>query len=336
MQILRIFFAVLAIVGLASFGPVRTNTSANQESPNRVRGSLFSAAVLSETDFVAVGDRGRIFLSRDGAQTWQVVESNTTSALASVCFPDMNQGWIVGQGGVILHSSDGGKTWQQQTSGVDQYLLHVDFADRRHGFAVGTDSTVVSTIDGGKTWVRSPFRLADDREDEFTLFAVAMMDTQKVCIGGDSGRIFTTLDGGQLWLEARSPLYDEEVMDGRVLYALAYDSGTLYGVGLDGAFVRSRDQGRSWTEAQTGFAGPELYCIGVVDGRGLAAGSGGHVLQTLDGGASWRTVDVPGKVTHGWLSGISLKKCQSGDIRGLLVGENGTTGLLLHGKLDWH
>jgi photosystem II stability/assembly factor-like uncharacterized protein len=43
----------------------------------RVIGSLFASAVISDDRFVIVGDRGRIFLSEDGAKTWTLVDSGT-------------------------------------------------------------------------------------------------------------------------------------------------------------------------------------------------------------------------------------------------------------------
>jgi photosystem II stability/assembly factor-like uncharacterized protein len=222
-----------------------------------------------------------------------------------------------------------------QASGVDVYLLGIDFFDPRHGLAVGADSTVVATTDGGKTWKSTSLSASLDLIEEVNLFAVAMTAERKACIAGDGGRIFTTEDGGQSWVPSKSPLYDEEMMEGRILYSIAYDRGTLYAVGIDGAFVTSKDQGKTWVESETGFPGPELFCIDVVDGVGLAGGSGGHVIQTSDGGSTWSLVEVPEEVTRYWLSGVDLHKAPSGDIRGLIVGQEGTSGRLESGVLSW-
>ncbi len=307
------------------------------EEGNSIRAdvNLFAAAVLSEGRSIVVGDRGKIFLSEDGAGTWKAIDSGTTSALATVCFPDDRRGWAAGQGGVIVHSPDGGVTWEAQSSGVDAYLLAIDFFDPRHGLAVGADSTAVMTTDGGRTWKRASLNSSLDLIEEVNLFAVVMTDARKACVAGDGGRIFTTEDGGERWVESKSPLYDEEMMEGRILYSMAYDAGTLYAVGIDGVFVTSRDQGNTWVERETGFPGPELYCIDVVDGVGLAGGSGGHIIRTPDGGSTWSLVEVPEEVTRYWLSGVDLQKAPSGGIRGLIVGEEGTLGHLESGALSW-
>jgi photosystem II stability/assembly factor-like uncharacterized protein len=307
-----------------------------EENPSAsVDVNLFASAVLSNRDCVMVGDRGKIFLWKDGAGTRKAIESGTTSALVTVCFPDDRRGWIAGQGGVILHTGDGGSSWKVQPSGVDAYLLDIDFIDPHHGIAVGADSTVLFTADGGGTWQNAALGTSLALTEEINLFAVVMMDEQKACIAGDGGRIFASEDGGRRWVESKSPLYDEEMMEGRILYAMTHDSGTLYAVGIDGVLVTSRDRGKTWKERATGFPGPELYCIDVVNGVGLAAGSGGHILQTSDGGSTWRVMEVPEEITRFWLSGVDLQEIADGGIRGLLVGQDGTVGRLENGALSW-
>ncbi len=328
-----LLLAVTAAVVFGTMGPDRS--VAGKAALGELKGNLFASAVISHSGCIVVGDRGRVYLSNDGAKTWKTVESKTKNALASVCFPDERHGWIVGQGGVIVHSADGGQTWLAQPSGVSKYLLAVDFIDMHNGYAVGADAVVVRTTDGGKTWRESPLMAQLELEDEFNLFTVVMMDVGRVCAAGDSGRIFISEDAGQTWQEALSPLYDHEIMDGVTLYSLAHDQGTLYAVGLDSAFMYSRDQGKTWVKGETGFPGPELYCVDFADGLGLAAGSGGHVIRTSDQGATWGVVPVPEQVTWGWLSGMDVRKDSSGDITGLVVGQNGMAGQFIKDRISW-
>jgi len=297
--------------------------------------NLFASAVPSENRSIVVGDRGKIFLSEDGARTWQRIESGTKAALSTVCFPEDQNGWAAGQGGVILHSATGGRKWESQDSGEDAYLLAIDFFDPRHGFAVGADSSALATADGGGTWRNVSLDSSLELEEPLNLFAVAVMGPNKACVAGDGGRIFLTEDGGDRWTESASPLYDEEMMEGRILYSMTYDSGILYAVGIDGVLVISTDQGKTWMERATGFPGPELYCVDVVNGKGLAAGSGGHIVGTSDGGSTWQVMGVPEEITRSWLSGIDLQETADGGIRGLLAGQDGTVGRLENGALSW-
>jgi photosystem II stability/assembly factor-like uncharacterized protein len=297
--------------------------------------SLFGSAVLSEKACVMVGDRGRVFVSDDGAVSWRLVESRTRVALSAVCFPDDRNGWIAGQAGTILHSTDGGNSWKPQQTGVESHLLHVDFLDPYRGVAVGEATTVLVTSDGGATWLPSPLKTTAGLFDELNLFAAAMMDARSICVVGDMGRIFLTDDGGRTWEETRTSLYDENAMMGRVLYDVVYDSGTLYTAGIDSTFAFSKDRGKSWVVGDTGFSKPDLYCLDMVDGFGMAAGSGGHLIQTSDGGSTWREVDVPETVRRVWLSGLDLKRGPSGEAHGLAVGQGGTFCRIRGGAMDW-
>ncbi len=331
----RISPLLLAVTLLVPLTVTPINPCALRADSARVCGSLFASAVLSETSCIIVGDRGRIFLSNDGAETWQAVESRTKYALATVCFPDERNGWIAGQMGTLLHSADGGRTWQPQAAGVDAYLLDIDFLDARHGIVVGGGTTVLITEDGGATWAPSPLKTSAGLFGDLNLFAVAMMDSRNICAVGDMGRIFTTEDGGRTWVETKTPLYDEQMMMGRILYALVYDSGTLYAAGIDSTFAFSKDRGKSWTVGDTGFSKPDLYCIDVVGDFGMAAGSGGHVIQTSDRGLTWHLVEVPETINRDWLSGMDLERAASGEVTGLVVGERGVYGHLQDGAIDW-
>jgi len=313
----------------------RMESRAEENPPVLVDVNLFASAVPSENRSIVVGDRGKIFLSEDGARTWERIESGTKAALATVCFPDGRHGWAAGQGGVILHSATGGRKWEPQDSGEDAYILDIDFVDPHHGFAVGADSSALATADGGGTWKKVSLDLSLELDEDLNLSAVAVMEPNKACVAGDGGRIFLTEDGGDSWVESESPLYDEEMMEGRILYSMTYDSGILYAVGIDGVLVTSTDQGKTWKERATGFPGPELYCIDVVNGVGLAAGSGGHIIRTSDGGLTWRVMGVPEEITRSWLSGVDLQETAGGGIRGLLVGQDGTVGRLENGGLSW-
>jgi photosystem II stability/assembly factor-like uncharacterized protein len=73
----------------------------------------------------------------------------------------------------------------------------------------------------------------------------------------------------------------------------------------------------------------------LVSGVGLAAGSGGHILRTSDEGSTWQVMKVPEEITRFWLSGVDLQETAGGEIRGLLVGQDGAAGRLKNGALSW-
>ncbi len=302
---------------------------------NPVSGNLFAAAIISDNRHIVVGERGSIYLSEDGAETWRKLKSPTLKALFAVCFPDGQNGWIFGQSGTILYSGDSGNSWKTQPSGTGTTLFEGDFMDSQNGFAVGADSTLVKTTDGGRTWTPAVVSTDSNEAETYTLFAVIMVTPQAVCIAGEGGRILASKDAGITWSESQSPLYDKEIMEGTTIYAMAADSDRLYAVGLDGSFIYSDDRGRTWATGTSGLKDPDLYSIDVVDGIGLAAGTGGYILQTLDKGSTWQIMTVPETITSSWISGLDLRKGASGELLGLIAGQNGALGRFSNGKLTW-
>ncbi|HXD82986.1 MAG TPA: YCF48-related protein, partial [Rudaea sp.] len=129
--------------------------------------SLLLGLARTANGYVAVGGRGDILVSSDGAQ-WKQAEVPTRSTLTAVAAVDANI-WAVGHDGVIVHSADGGDHWQLQRKDPWQApagdapsdprqgapLLGVLFTDTKHGFAVGAYSLALRTDDGGEHWQQS-------------------------------------------------------------------------------------------------------------------------------------------------------------------------------------
>jgi photosystem II stability/assembly factor-like uncharacterized protein len=246
---------------------------------------LLDDAALHDVQFVgqrrgwAVGDRGVIWRTDDGGQSWQRLASGVDCPLRSVCFLTDRVGWIVGGGitphagishGVVLATTDGGDTWTH-LGAADLPLLHtVRFFDLDEGMAVCEGTTrfpsgVLHTTDGGKTWQPLPGTGGNNwRVGDF-------VDADMGFVAGTLGR-FTSVGGGQ------------------VMPPLAGAAG-LRGI---------RDA--------TLLPG----------GRGWLAGEGGLVLSTDNGGVSWRPPDgelprllrdvmdfraVAVRADHVWLAG---------------------------------
>ena len=69
----------------------------------------------------AVGDRGTIWKTDNGGQSWTLAPSGVTCTLRSVHFNDSDNGWAAGgetrpylsaNKGVLLRTYDGGRTWE--------------------------------------------------------------------------------------------------------------------------------------------------------------------------------------------------------------------------------
>ena len=95
---------------------------------------------------------------------WYHQQSNVNTSLLSICFTDINNGWIAGDSGVILHTSNGGADWIRQVSNTNKLLTHIVFTDSLNGIAGGSSYEynpffckdrllILSTTNGGNNWV---------------------------------------------------------------------------------------------------------------------------------------------------------------------------------------
>lgn len=234
-----------------------------------------------------VGANGLILATFDGGDSWSRQNSGVDEQLNAVASsPDGAKGWIVGRSGTILLTDDGGSTWSRQDSGVGGTLNAIHFSDdMRRGWVVGNAGTILGTEDGGKTWVRQQNRGGG------TLTAVTFMkDGQQGWAVGAPGRTLLTTDGGKSWLTQASP-----VEGGLHSVVFSSDGQQGWAVGEDGVTLRTQDGGRQWREI-TQYPWTLQSIRIVADGPAptlIAAGVGGAILLSTDGGSNWVQQNSP-------------------------------------------
>ncbi|WP_418316113.1 WD40/YVTN/BNR-like repeat-containing protein [Piscinibacter sakaiensis] len=266
---LAVAVAALAAPTAATAAPVGDALDRPAVQAAHPERAVLQAAAQAGQRIVAVGERGIVLLSDDGAAKWRQVPVPTSVTLTAVRFVDDKHGWAVGHGGVILASTDGGASWTRQldgktaadlmlkaaqasgdpaavkeaewlvSAGADKPFLDLHFFDARHGIVVGAYNLAFETRDGGQTWNAIAQRLDNPRG--LHLYAVRTRG-DKVLIVGEQGVVRLSTDGGQTFqkLDTGYPgsFFSAEWLD---------DKGMLL-AGLRGQLWRSNDLGASWTQ----------------------------------------------------------------------------------------
>lgn len=245
-----------------------------------------------ETTLVAVGDIGVVMQSRNLGSTWTISQrvGGFGGALRSVVLPFAQATIIaVGDSGVVLKTTDAGATWTRRRLGNGSIGLNaVKFFDMQTGIVVGDSGRIYTTTDQGTTWIlRSSNSLL--RLNGLHLRA----GTAWAC--GDGGLVVKSLDRGITW----SLLQNSST---RNLLATFFKSDSVgWCVGEAGTILRSVNGGRTWL-GQTSHTVQTLTSISFPPFlspqdtlRGTIAGgstSGGVLVETTDGGASWNVSSV--------------------------------------------
>ena len=257
---------------------------------------LNDVCFVDETRGWAVGDRGVIWQTANGGETWTRAESPTDANLFAVSFLDQNYGLAVGGRvlpsvqvgqGVILRTVDGGQTWGEVATASFPILRDVRILDAENAWIAGDSSNLYPSglffsADTGVEWTpvdgtRSGGWQAAlyDPIERLGLGVTPLGEVQRIS-GPESERAALSLGVRRV----------EDV---------AYDGTTncAWLVGDQGLALFSSDFGASWSQTPGGFPNEaqfyfDLNAVVAKDGFVGAAGSPGSVFfYTDDGGITW-------------------------------------------------
>jgi photosystem II stability/assembly factor-like uncharacterized protein len=298
---IRLAALLLAAASAASAPP--SAPSALSE-PALHSAKALNAAMLAVTHagprLVAVGERGTVLLSDDGAKSWRQAQVPVQVTLTAVRFVSERIGWAVGHLGVILKSDDGGESWVKQLDGVqaaklvatsgdertkrfveegpDKPFFDLDFIDTQRGFAVGAYNLAFATVDGGQHWTPILSRLPNPKS--LHLYGVRTTGGY-VYIAGEQGLLMASSDSGESFAALRS------AYKGSFFGLLAARSGSLIAYGLRGNAWRSSDQGASWTRLDTGLQTSISAALELDGGELALLAQTGELLRSRDEGRSF-------------------------------------------------
>lgn len=286
-------------------------------------GFLTAVESPAGSEFVAVGDLGRILRSTDAGATWTAIPTvllpEFSSRLVDLSFGTSLTGTAVGGSGLVMQTMNGGTEWVRRDVGGQGYLSSVSFLDAN--FGVITGSSILKTRDGGLTWESQGIDQEASIQDVVVLDSLTWFAVGPAGFAG-SGSIFRTTDGGANWEFVHVP--DVAFQQFR---QIAFADGT-HGliVGSGGTVLRTEDGGSTWSLVASGVTA-ELYGVAMSDPmNAIAVGTEGTIISTTDGGRTWVEETSP---TGEVLRGIAID--QSGTA--VAVGGDGSGIVLRRGPM---
>ena len=279
----------------------------------RASRSLLLDAVHTTAGYFAVGERGHVLVSDDGA-TWRQAAVPTRSTLTTIASVDGIL-WAAGHDGVIVHSTDGGQTWTRRRAAPWSYdivdpsegvpVMDLLFTDARNGFAIGAYSLMLVTSDGGITWTPRSVSSAAP---------VAAADPEPASDPAEDGA--DPAGEGDDWTFSEDDLALDAESDPHLNAIARAGSGALVIAGERGTFLRSRDGGETWTSKRLPYEGSMFGVLSWQDDHILVFGLRGNVYESRDLGDSWTRVETG--ITTSLMGGYALENGGA-----VLVGANG-------------
>lgn len=291
--------AVLVLAGLvtgcegkAQMRAIQQRVGKNKPEgyPLPVREDYYGTAVADKDHAWVVGSYGTILSITDNGSKVALQRTPTRRSLFAASASGPNDCVVVGERGMILRTTDGGQHWDtvDAPKGVVENLLAITRGkDPNQMWAVGPEATLIHSADAGKTWQDESLH-----KDE-TLNGVTFLDDQNGWVVGEFGVIKRTTDGGKTWAEMDKvtdlPTYFQNVT-AQEAYLLGIPKLTEQDLYLFDS---------AWSSPQVGYI----------------ASTGGLVLRTDDGGATWHAMRTG---TENTLFAIAAPQGHSAVVVGIL------------------
>lgn len=270
---------------------------------------------------VAVGPRGFILRSEDGAATWKQVPSPVSADLTSVKFVSADVAWAVGHDAVALKSTDAGATWTRVLDGraVHQVmqkaaetdpalkkdvartmaqsatpdvwptaLLDIAFLDDQRGFVVGAFGLILATTDGGQTWL--PWMARTDNDRQFHLYGITT-GVPRPYIAGEQGLLLRLDEAGKHFSRVETPYNGS-------YFGVAVEGERVVAHGLRGNVFFSSDAGARWQHIATGTEA-NIVSASLEGDRMLLTTQSGELLSSTATGPAVRVASAPGAEVYG-------------------------------------
>ena len=256
---------------------------------------------------------------------WEPVNYPQDSELRDAFFVSADEGWVAGltrsdagEGGILLHTKDGGEHWDVQVGDPHSATRGFEtlfFLDRIHGWATQDGGGGLLKTTDGENW---------ESVNSMNALKIYKFNTPNVGFILDGDKLYRSEDAGHSSKEITQcrakveveGLIREVQCEFRSIDFATPNFGYIATSGIPGhgsAIFTTEDGGLTWNLSHFApdVGAEERGLLFTNEKTGFMRASGGKVLATLDGGATWRGVATTyqhqirfaGDRQVGWIAG---------------------------------
>lgn len=274
---------------------------------------------------VASNGAGQLYRSADAGLTWSEAFA-TPGPLpgflggGAPVFVDAQTGYFGFGRGFVVRTTDGGASWHQLSSGSGDAVRGLDRFAGGALVAVNEAGQVLTRAAGTAPWL---IRRSHSNESLVAVHALGAHDAVAV---GHSGRTYRSADGGLTWTAGAAAPPGLAAAD---LFFRTPADGWVVGQGFEqAALFHTTDAGATWTPV-TDVQGTYV-AVDFAGASGWAAAVYGTLYRTIDNGATWAAVQLPG-------SDVSIQDMDFWNASvGYAVGAGGYAARSSDGGASWH
>lgn len=264
---------------------------------------------VDESNGWLVNNKGQIYHSPDGGQSWENQYSDANLTFRSTTFIDESIGFaglVLSEPDVLFETRDGGNSWDNISSSINGPTVQGIC-----GMQAVSDSMIVGV---GAFWGSPRFIRSNDVGQSWTSFDMSAMaatlidvqffdDSTGIVVGGTG----SMLDGNAVILRTE---------DGGDSWEVVYETQRKSGVPGEWGWKISFPSDSVGFVSVEYFSNPDAHFA--------------KVLKTYDQGQTWEAIDVDGSTDDLGLQGVGFIDEQTG-----WVGGRGTTSMTTDGGDSW-
>ena len=251
--------------------------------------------------------KGMILITSNGGDTWQAVPDQNLPRLRWCKFVSETEAWAVGDSSPsypsgLFQSNDGGRTWRAATfSNTTEVPDILKDPEWRSADANEKVIHLISPTGEACRYQAGKFQQSVfTSEEDFRLRGAVATDDRFGWAIGIAGQVAETRNAGLSWNQVAIDQMDFAPTD-IDLTTIEQHGDKLWVAGNPGTYIYQFDTvNQSWSRSRTGST-TGIRGIEILDGQtALAIGESATVLQTTDGGTTWKRVNGQSRPTALW------------------------------------